>query len=251
MIGNRRSSEVYSFVISVALHVVVLAGLVWVTISSVSGTQGVIRVFISKSGHGQISGEAVKKSEPVKITVSKKTQSAQIAPLQTEDKRTGEKSEVLKEELEDEQAEFDHELTDISSIEPSIDASGDVEASITERMDSIGSGFSGTDAGHYISDDGFYIGEFGIENGPRFVKRVQPSYPLFERRTGREGRVVLKLSIDEKGRLMDIEIVESAGNGFDNSAVKAVKRSSFSPAIVDGSPIRSRTKLPVRFVLKD
>jgi TonB family protein len=32
---------------------------------------------------------------------------------------------------------------------------------------------------------------------------------------GREGMVVLSLTIDAKGILQDVEVIESAGNGFD------------------------------------
>jgi protein TonB len=231
--------------------VAVIAGLMWVTYNTISGSQGVIRVFISNSEHGQTSGDSIKKSEPVKITVSQKKQSPKVAPVQIEDKPAVEKSETLTEATYDKQSKIDHQLSNISSIETSIDTSENVEPGLKETTDNIVSGFSETDAGQNISDDGFYIGDFGIEDGPRFVKRVQPTYPLFARRAGKEGRVVLKLSIDEEGKLMEIEVVESAGNGFDDSAVKALKRSSFRPAMINGSPIKSRTKLPVRFVLKD
>jgi len=71
------------------------------------------------------------------------------------------------------------------------------------------------------------------------------------RRLGREGRVVLKLIIDEAGRLMDVQVVQSAGHGFDRSAVSAVRRSSFTPAVYNGQPIKSKTKLPIRFVLRE
>ncbi len=252
MIGNRRSSEVYSFAISIALHVIVIAGLVWVTFNSVSGRRGVVRVFISNSEVGQTSRESIKKSEPVKIKVSKKIPDPHIASIQKEDNPAVEKSETLTEVFEEEKrAEVDPSVKHVSPIEAGLNMPTNDDSRSKETVDGLVKDISGTVVDHNISDDGFYIGEFGAENGPRFVKRVQPSYPLFARRAGKEGRVVLKLSIDEEGKLMEIEVINSAGNGFDDSAVKALKSSSFRPAMMNGSPIRSRTKLPVRFVLKD
>jgi periplasmic protein TonB len=63
--------------------------------------------------------------------------------------------------------------------------------------------------------------------------------------------VLLRLTIDERGRLLDVEVLKRAGSGFDEEAVKAVKDSSFSPAKMDGRPIRCRAQLPIRFVLNN
>jgi len=91
---------------------------------------------------------------------------------------------------------------------------------------------------------------FGGGNGPRFKRQVAPQYPLMARRQGVAGRVVLRLTIDDCGRLIDVEVVEEAPYGFVAAAVTAVKRSSFYPAQVDGRPVVSRALLPIRFSLK-
>ncbi len=95
-----------------------------------------------------------------------------------------------------------------------------------------------------------YVGEFGRSNGPRFLKRVIPSYPPFARRRGKEGKVTLQLMIDESGKLINIEVIEKPGFGFELSAIDAIRKSTFLPAIKDGKAVRSRVILPVRFVLK-
>ncbi len=91
---------------------------------------------------------------------------------------------------------------------------------------------------------------FGGGSGPRFKHQVAPQYPLMARRQGVDGRVVLRLTIDECGRLVDVEVVEDAPYGFVAAAVTAVRRSSFYPAQVDGRPVVSRALLPIRFSLK-
>lgn len=91
---------------------------------------------------------------------------------------------------------------------------------------------------------------FGASIAPAFLHRVMPIYPMIARRLGQEGKVVLKLTIDEKGMLREIEVVEKAGYGFTESAVEAVKKSTFFPAKKDGKPIASKALLPVTFQLK-
>jgi protein TonB len=65
-----------------------------------------------------------------------------------------------------------------------------------------------------------------------------------------EGRVVLKLTIDEKGTLMNVEVVESTGSDFADAAVDAAKRSRFTPARRNNAPILSVALLPIRFTLR-
>ncbi len=99
--------------------------------------------------------------------------------------------------------------------------------------------------------EGIIDSTFGSINGPKFLQRETPIYPPLARRLGKEGKVVLKLTINEKGELVDIEIVESAPYGFTESAIEAVKKSKFLPAMKDGNPITSRAILPIKFVLKN
>lgn len=77
-----------------------------------------------------------------------------------------------------------------------------------------------------------------------------PVNPMMARRLGQEGKVVLKLTIGEKGMLREIEVVEKAGYGFTEAAVEAVKKSTFLPAKKDGKPIASRALLPITFQLE-
>jgi protein TonB len=91
---------------------------------------------------------------------------------------------------------------------------------------------------------------FGAFVAPAFLHREMPIYPMMARKLGREGRVMLKLTIDEKGNLSDVEVIDKAGYGFTQAAVEAVKKSTFLPAKKDGKPIASRALLPIRFQLE-
>lgn len=93
-------------------------------------------------------------------------------------------------------------------------------------------------------------GVSGSINVPSFLKMVKPEYPGFARKLGKEGKVVLRLFIDERGRLVDVEIVERAGYGFDEAAVDAVRASIFRPALLNGLPVACKAVLPVKFKLE-
>ncbi len=91
---------------------------------------------------------------------------------------------------------------------------------------------------------------FGSSGSPAFASRVLPHYPRSARETRREGTVVLCLTIDEHGVLKNVEVVESAGFGFDEEALRAVRASTFKAALRNGCPVASQAMLPVRFMLK-
>lgn len=92
--------------------------------------------------------------------------------------------------------------------------------------------------------------QFGSDMAPRFLHREMPIYPVLARRLGKEGRVLLKLTIDENGKLINVEVLEGAGYGFTEAAIDAVRKSTFLPAIVDGKPVTCKALLPIVFKLK-
>lgn len=116
-----------------------------------------------------------------------------------------------------------------------------------------GGGGSGAGAGAGVPGEGIgtTMASFGDADGPRFVQRVMPRYPDSARRRGREGLVVLRLSIDADGVLRDIRIVEKAGFGLDEAALEAARASTYAPAWRFGRPVRCEVLLPVRFALKE
>lgn len=92
--------------------------------------------------------------------------------------------------------------------------------------------------------------EFGSAVAPSFLHKEIPEYPVIARKLGKEGKVVLRLTINERGELINIEVIERAGYGFTESAIEAVKKSTFLPAKKNGVPIMSRAMLPIKFVLR-
>jgi len=108
---------------------------------------------------------------------------------------------------------------------------------------------TGVSAGHSILNTGLEIG-FGMTGAPAFIRQVKPAYPPLARRLGKEGRVVLRLLIDQYGRLRDIEVIEAAGFGFLEAAVAAARQSTYAPARRNGVTVAAKAILPVRFHLE-
>ncbi|MEC4684494.1 MAG: TonB family protein [Nitrospirota bacterium] len=96
-----------------------------------------------------------------------------------------------------------------------------------------------------------YLTEIGSADSPAFVRRVLPEYPWIARKMGREGRVLLRLTIDETGRLLNVVVVEKAGFGFEREAVRAVRLSTYRPAVRNGMPVKSEALLYVKFEFEE
>lgn len=91
---------------------------------------------------------------------------------------------------------------------------------------------------------------FGSTSGPRFSKQALPIYPALAKRRGREGIVLLRLSISATGHLTRLELLEDPGFGFAEATQTAIRNSSFTPALHNGKPVAVRAVLPVRFTLR-
>jgi periplasmic protein TonB len=86
---------------------------------------------------------------------------------------------------------------------------------------------------------------------PVMINPVSPvEYPrtLFAR--GIEGKVVLRLRVDEAGRLVgdSTKIAESSGYpALDSAALGAVPRFRFAPALRNGTPVAATFLQPIHF----
>ncbi|MGC9964984.1 MAG: TonB family protein [Syntrophobacteraceae bacterium] len=92
---------------------------------------------------------------------------------------------------------------------------------------------------------------FGSPEGPSFLHKVSPAYPALARKLDKEGTVLLRVTIDERGRPVQVEVLTKAGFGFDEEAVRAVQGSTFVPAKKEGKALACKALLPIRFVLKN
>lgn len=91
---------------------------------------------------------------------------------------------------------------------------------------------------------------FGEAGAPSFLRRVVPKYPRQSVARREEGVVVLLLSLDERGVLLDVSVEQSAGSRLDEAAIQAARASAYKPATVNGKAQACRARLPVRFRLR-
>lgn len=91
----------------------------------------------------------------------------------------------------------------------------------------------------------------GDPAAPHFVRWAEPVYPPIARKLGKEGEVILRLTLNEAGKLEKLEVVRGDGYGFTEAAVEAMRQSVFSPSREHGRPGKTRILVPVRFVLRE
>ena len=88
---------------------------------------------------------------------------------------------------------------------------------------------------------------------PSFIKQRKPRYPDMARSAGIEGKVFVSVLISEKGRPIKAQIMKRVPADqkiFDDSAIECVMRSTYSPGIQNGSPIKVWLTVPIRFTLQ-
>jgi protein TonB len=101
------------------------------------------------------------------------------------------------------------------------------------------------------ADGGSNLTSFGSPTGPRFLQRKMPEYPFAARRQKKEGMVVLAITIDASGCLKHVEVIEASDPLFIPPSIAALRKSSFLPAVRNGTPITVKAILPIRFALSD
>jgi len=121
-------------------------------------------------------------------------------------------------------------------------------SSLPSRTQENTTGIKASGAAHQTqaTNEVMMLGDAG---SPRFIHRELPVYPFLARKLGKEGKVLLRLVLDEKGKLQTIDTVETSGFGFADAASTAIRKSTFEPAISNGVAVSSRVLVPIRFVL--
>jgi protein TonB len=80
----------------------------------------------------------------------------------------------------------------------------------------------------------------------------KPEYPATSADNCEEGSTKMKLSIDEKGHVVDVQLVTSSGfPALDNAALVAARKWRFSPARTGGKPVASEKVMVLKWELRD
>jgi protein TonB len=86
---------------------------------------------------------------------------------------------------------------------------------------------------------------------PRYADAFRPAYPPAMRREGLEGTVTVRVTIDERGRVIAVTLVDATSPAFfEETQRQALRNWRFVPATRDGTPVRSEQTMTVRFQLE-
>ena len=82
-------------------------------------------------------------------------------------------------------------------------------------------------------------------------KLSAPTYPAISRRMGEEGKLVLRVELDESGFIDFAHVIDSSGyERLDKAALEAVKSWQCRPSMRNGQPVRAVALQPFNFVLQ-
>jgi protein TonB len=72
---------------------------------------------------------------------------------------------------------------------------------------------------------------------PVLVEKIQPEYPEIARAARLEGKVILQAVVGKNGDVEEVTILKSSNKVFDESALTAVKKWKYKPAMQSGRPV--------------
>ena len=104
-----------------------------------------------------------------------------------------------------------------------------------------------------FSDDSFDDLVFEVaelDEQPKPIIRIAPSYPSKLMRAGIQGRVLVIFIVDEQGNIRNARVAESQYPEFSESALAAVRSWKFQPGKKDGKPVKTRVRIPLSFSLR-
>ncbi len=94
------------------------------------------------------------------------------------------------------------------------------------------------------ADDTIYT---KVDENPVPIKTPPPKYPDALKHDGITGVVALVIVIDEKGSIESCSVAKASHTEFERPAMDAVKNWKFKPAKKDGTPVKVRVTIPLRF----
>ena len=76
-------------------------------------------------------------------------------------------------------------------------------------------------------------------------------YPEMAKRADISGRVIVQFVVNEKGEVVNPQVIRGIGGGCDEEALRVVKEAKFRPGNQRGRPVKVRYTVPVIFILRD
>ncbi|MBV8811195.1 MAG: energy transducer TonB [Acidobacteriaceae bacterium] len=85
------------------------------------------------------------------------------------------------------------------------------------------------------------------DSEPQLISKEEPQYTRAAASRDVGGTILVSLTVDETGHARDIHVIEPLGFGLDASAIEAVKKWRFKPAIRGGAPVSSEAAVELSF----
>jgi protein TonB len=83
------------------------------------------------------------------------------------------------------------------------------------------------------------------------IRQVNPRYPTQAQRAGTEGWVEVEFTVDAEGQVRDAKVAQAQPRHvFDRSALEAVNRWKFEPAVRNGKPVATQLRRRIQFKLR-
>ena len=92
---------------------------------------------------------------------------------------------------------------------------------------------------------------FAFDTYPVVTQSAKPRYPDLARKAEVEGTVIVMVTIDETGRVLNAWIAESQAAVLNDSAIEAAYKFKFTPAKQRDVPVKATISIPFRFSLTD
>jgi len=96
-----------------------------------------------------------------------------------------------------------------------------------------------------------HVAFVAFDQAPQFQKRVEPEYPAIGREGGVEGTVGLMVYVAPDGLVKNVVVTQPMEiEAFNQAAVDAAYKCTFTPALQNGKPIGVWIAMPVNFKMK-
>jgi TonB family protein len=114
----------------------------------------------------------------------------------------------------------------------------------------VATGASSAAGDHEAGTNAAPLPEEGVSRGARLASSMSPAYPAAARAQEIEADVVLAIVVASTGEVIDARVLKTAGYGFDQAALSAVRVARFFPAERDGRRVAVRMRWSVSFRLR-
>jgi TonB family protein len=86
--------------------------------------------------------------------------------------------------------------------------------------------------------------------GGALIKSPRPAYPRRARLKGQRGFVTARYTVDAKGRVRDVTVVESTASLFERPVKRSLRKWRYEPFLADGEPVKQTLERTFEFDLE-